>query len=263
MDIYHNWAGWPDEASNKASVDDDASQALATWIGFLEKQLSSGALDVARLPHAVAPSLADPFQFVLVQLVLDDAARLLDESWSKWLRDNYERGAGGLFEALLGDKPTMLDEARLLWEKACRAAAVEADADEQACIYQPLADAADAAPERRKRVVPNRHVTAFHYLNDVQRGGETVFPLAQRTAWNGSDTWRPEARPDMPQCTEGLAVRPRRGGSTIFYHRHGDMSYDSLSQHGGCPPLADSVKYGANSFSWNTDSSWGYRQWKM
>lgn len=65
----------------------------------------------------------------------------------------------------------------------------------------------------------------------------------------------------------------------IIENYKGNMDYDNLSTHGGCPPMDDQgkfclfiinnnsfyskneVKWGANSFSWNIDSGIGYGQW--
>merc|ERR1712039_50460 len=100
------------------------------------------------------------------------------------------------------------------------------------------------APERF--VQPNRHVTMLVYLNEVQEGGETVFPKAPVAKQNP----KPIVRPGMPDCSRGLTVAPYALGAAMFYHKHGDGTNDPLSAHGGCPPLRGD-KWAINSFMWN------------
>ena len=112
-----------------------------------------------------------------------------------------------------------------------------------------------------KVVEPNRHATMFLYLNDGFDGGETVFPLAKGS--DGSPVGTSGIhRPGMPECSKGLAVKPVQGAAALFYSKLGDMRFDPLSMHGGCPPGRGGVKYGGNLFCWNVDSSQGYSMWK-
>jgi hypothetical protein len=59
-----------------------------------------------------------------------------------------------------------------------------------------------------------RHSTVCVYLNDVQEGGDTIFP-------------------DV-----GVTVRPKRGRAVMFRNLHADGSADSHSLHAGLPVIA-------------------------
>ena len=59
-----------------------------------------------------------------------------------------------------------------------------------------------------------RQATAFYYLNDVTRGGETYFPAADGAVNLGTALAMSEPSADGP----GLAVKPRRGTALIFYN---------------------------------------------
>ena len=260
MDVYHNWPGWPDERKDVPAKDVVVVE-LEQWVQLAQDiardQLAADATLRERVPEGVLPSLGDDFQHVVVRLVIESNAKTgaLTDEWLAWLKENHERQSTGLLSALLTAQPALLPKAKELWLNACAdeklVAQIRANDNKGDGAAPASGDADGGAPVPRKRVVPNRHVTVFHYLNTVERGGETVFPLAQRTEWNGTDTWVPDPRPDVPECEEGLAVRPRKGDSAIFYSRHGDMRIDRLSQHGGCPPSEEGhEKWGANSFSW-------------
>jgi len=85
----------------------------------------------------------------------------------------------------------------------------------------------------------NRFITAFFYLTDVERGGETCFPM--------TDDPRPIT--DYSDCTRGLRVPPKRGKAVIFYslladgQRNGGL--DVASWHGGCD-VHNGTKWAAN-----------------
>ena len=64
-----------------------------------------------------------------------------------------------------------------------------------------------------------RVATMLTWLNDVPAGGETSFPLA------------------------GVKIAPRKGDSVLFYDVQRDMSIDKFAEHGGDPPLNESVKW--------------------
>jgi prolyl 4-hydroxylase len=59
-----------------------------------------------------------------------------------------------------------------------------------------------------------RHSTVCVYLNNVQEGGETVFP------------------------DKGVTVQPQRGRAVMFRSLHADGSTDASSLHAGMPVLA-------------------------
>ena len=63
--------------------------------------------------------------------------------------------------------------AKAKWREAC--------GNHPSCLVDESPNASSSSssstPLPVKRVIPNRHVTVFGYLNSVGRGGETVFPL--------------------------------------------------------------------------------------
>eukprot|EP00755_Sulcionema_specki_P024379 Sspe_Gene.14876::Locus_5164_Transcript_2_4_Confidence_0.333_Length_3336::g.14876::m.14876/K00472/P4HA; prolyl 4-hydroxylase len=71
----------------------------------------------------------------------------------------------------------------------------------------------------------NRAVTLLAFLNDVPRGGETVWPRAGG---------KPPIT-DYKTCSQGLRVIPKKGAGALFYGLHPDGSLDEYSLHGGCP----------------------------
>lgn len=84
----------------------------------------------------------------------------------------------------------------------------------------------------------NRYATVFIYLNDVEGGGETVFPYANR-----------EYIPDACTNPGGLRVRPRKGAVAVFFSMLPNGNLDFYSLHGACPVLTGE-KYGANLWFW-------------
>ncbi|KAH9121139.1 hypothetical protein AeMF1_007017 [Aphanomyces euteiches] len=105
-------------------------------------------------------------------------------------------------------------------------------------------------PTKIQHVQPNRFLTLFLYLNDVEEGGETLFPFSKERLVTDIE------RTGMDECLEGLAVPPLKLHAALFYSQTGDNEVDPMSNHGGCPP-AKGVKYGANLFMWNTDADEG------
>jgi len=87
----------------------------------------------------------------------------------------------------------------------------------------------------------NRFATVLFYLNDVEKGGETVFPRftphwsAEKYGW------------DERVCAEtfpALRITPRKGNAALFYNMRG-WEMDEYSLHGGCDPISGE-KYLAN-----------------
>ena len=97
-------------------------------------------------------------------------------------------------------------------------------------------------------------MTAFLYLNDVEEGGETIFPHSKERLVTDIK------RVGMEECSEGLAVPPTKLKASLFYAQTPEQVLDPMSNHGGCPP-AKGVKFGANSFAWNADAEEGAKAW--
>ncbi|KAL5561346.1 hypothetical protein UlMin_031093 [Ulmus minor] len=75
----------------------------------------------------------------------------------------------------------------------------------------------------------NQRIASFLlYLSDVEKGGETMFPLE-----NGAEMTEGF---DFEKCT-GLKVKPRRGDGLLFYSLLPNSTIDELSLHGSCPVI--------------------------
>ena len=94
---------------------------------------------------------------------------------------------------------------------------------------------------REGKTADNRWATVLFYLNDVERGGETVFPRftphwsAERHGW------------DQRVCNESfpsLRIVPQKGKGVLFYNMRG-WKMDEYSLHGGCDPISGE-KWAAN-----------------
>lgn len=76
----------------------------------------------------------------------------------------------------------------------------------------------------------NRLVTALMYLGQVDRGGETVFPLAPVP-----ESQRQSAS-NFTECgMRGLSVRPNKGDVLVFWSMKPGGELDPASRHGSCP----------------------------
>jgi hypothetical protein len=98
-------------------------------------------------------------------------------------------------------------------------------------------------------IEPNRFLTFFPYLNNVEEGGETVFPSAIQFEKAKGPV---PNRLGMPECSQGLSITPIKGAAALFYATLPDGSRDYDSRHGGCPP-EKGTKHAANLFTWNYD----------
>ncbi|PFX31383.1 Transmembrane prolyl 4-hydroxylase [Stylophora pistillata] len=89
-----------------------------------------------------------------------------------------------------------------------------------------------------------RYITILFYLNDVEEGGETAFPMADNVTL--SMEYLTSSRGDVDyfnlshNCHQGLAISPRKGTAIMWYnHLLDDESgwmgaRDDFSLHGGC-----------------------------
>jgi prolyl 4-hydroxylase len=67
----------------------------------------------------------------------------------------------------------------------------------------------------------------FGCRSDVEEGGETVFPAANKNF--SSVPWWDE----LSECAkEGLSVKPKRGDALLFWSMRPDASLDPSSLHG-------------------------------
>lgn len=87
-----------------------------------------------------------------------------------------------------------------------------------------------------------RYVTLFIYLNDVEEGGETIFPHALN-GFNQEyhDTiWHLRGKDFRDYCKNEkdiLRVKPRKGRAILFYNHDEHQNIEQEALHGGCPPL--------------------------
>ena len=86
-----------------------------------------------------------------------------------------------------------------------------------------------------------RLLTAFYYLNDVEGGGETVFPAADG-AMSPDDALK---LAEPATAGTGLVVRPARGAALLWYNHDADGARDAFAVHAGCRVTAGE-KWGAN-----------------
>merc|ERR1711963_1345464 len=83
----------------------------------------------------------------------------------------------------------------------------------------------------------SRLATLFWYLNDVEKGGHTVFPKHNHTVCpDFQSTCKGSWSPSMKRCDTGLLVPPKHGNVILWYNFHPNGRGDQNALHGGCPP---------------------------
>ena len=214
------------------------------WIRYTKEQID---LNLDRVPPAIRPQghwypcFNATFQNRLMNLLLDTYSEDLlkdhmSKDWYDWIYENRDR-RDSLIKGV--EKiPTLVEFMVRAWER-------------QAGTALPAYN----FPKYIKHFHPQRFVTLFLYLNDVPRGGETVFPYSTERYVTNIE------RPGMSECSEGLAVPARKLHASLFYVQTGENEVDVFSNHGGCPP-EEGIKWGSNSFMWNVPSQEGSLAWR-
>nr|GEX49717.1 probable prolyl 4-hydroxylase 7 [Tanacetum cinerariifolium] len=77
----------------------------------------------------------------------------------------------------------------------------------------------------------HRIVTVLMYLSNVEKGGETIFPLSEMKES------QPKTDEDSECATKGYAVKPKKGDALLFFSLHPNATVDPLSLHGSCPVI--------------------------
>ena len=90
----------------------------------------------------------------------------------------------------------------------------------------------------------NRFATAFFYLNNVDSGGETCFPMA--------GGWKQITNFNCPD--QGLKIKPKLGSLLLFYNMRPNGDLDERSLHGGCAVI-EGHKWAANKVFLDTNIS--------
>ncbi|TYZ61158.1 hypothetical protein PybrP1_012374 [[Pythium] brassicae (nom. inval.)] len=216
------------------------------WVRWAKERISflgSDAPAAARPTGALYPKFTVEFQERLLAFVLDDFSetfltRVTNAEWYKWMVEN--RGRNHVLFGVMEAFPAFAEVAIQTWEKHAGAGAA---------LHYTL-------PAYVKHFHPQRFVTLFLYLNNQTKvGGETVFPYSL-------DRFSDEKieRDGMDECSSGLAVPPRGLHASLFYVQTPEGDVDEMSRHGGCPPH-EGVKWGANSFMWDSDADEGADLW--
>ncbi|KAF0697352.1 Aste57867_11953 [Aphanomyces stellatus] len=214
------------------------------WVRWAKERISTlsvDAPDAAQPWQPTYPKYSTTFQTVLVNVLLDDLSsdyltHQMNLEWYNWMVTN--RHATGTLLKILAVFPTFAEVAIRAWESRVLAGA--------SLRYK--------MPAVVKHHEPNRFVTLFMYLNDVDEGGETVFPFSTDRLVTEIE------RTGMEECSEGLAVPPTKLMASLFYVQTPDQEIDQMARHGGCPPM-QGVKWGSNSFMWNADAEEGANFW--
>ncbi|RLN32086.1 hypothetical protein BBJ28_00021504 [Nothophytophthora sp. Chile5] len=216
------------------------------WVRWVKERidfLDEAVPVVARPTGELYPTYTDAFQKKLVEFILDDysegyISRLSTADWYTWMVTN--RGRDNVLFKLLKNFPQFAELAVKTWE-----ARVGAPTQLRYKL-----------PKYVKPFHPQRDATLFLYLNNQTKvGGETVFP-------HSVDRFSDEeiVRDGMDECSSGLAVPPLGLHASLFYTQTPEGDVDLMSLHGGCPPH-EGVKWGSNSFMWDSDAYEGDAFW--
>ena len=116
-----------------------------------------------------------------------------------------------------------------------------------------------AAPGRAKS---SRVATCYIYLSNVEAGGETYFPLAQKAGGGrdpvpktcaGLDGIAGRLQPNESNFVQsvrdqimqlGVTIRPKKGRAVLWWNKAQDGEVDWRSRHVGCPVVVGE-KWGA------------------
>lgn len=191
------------------------------WIRWCKEQIAKHHNE---LPSSVQPggrhypSYAKPFQNYIVDLVMDQYSRTeliahgINHPGIQWIRQ--EQHKRNILFLILKNFPVFFDLIPVSWERTSNTT----------LITYPK-------PSSIVHFYPQRFVTLVLSLNNVQSGGETVFPYSNQ---------RPHSTnyvSTMKGCSKGLAIPPRYLRSILFYSQTPDGKEDPISRHGGCPPI--------------------------
>lgn len=112
-----------------------------------------------------------------------------------------------------------------------------------------------------------RYATVLYYLNDVDEGGETAFPVVDEKTFDRKtylDTMKVDKFNLMQYCHDGnVVVTPQRGKAVMWYNHFVDEEtgwmgeMDEYSLHGGCG-LWSGVKWIANNWITSADALWAH-----
>ncbi|KAH9105750.1 hypothetical protein AeMF1_018531 [Aphanomyces euteiches] len=208
------------------------------WVRWVKERIS--ALGTSSPVHPSSPNFPKyswRFGQVLANILLEDLSEEFlvhqtNREWYDWLVTN-RNARDAVFKAMAAF-PNMAEVSIRAWESRVQGGAV--------LRYR--------MPSVVKHFEPNRFVTLFLYLNEVDEGGETVFPFSSEKLVTDIE------RTGMEECSNGLAVPPTKLKASLFYVQTPDQEIDVMSRHGGCPPM-QGVKWGSNSFMWNADAEEG------
>ncbi|CEG45633.1 hypothetical protein PPTG_14571 [Plasmopara halstedii] len=216
------------------------------WVRWAKERISylgDKAPAVAQPGGELYPKFTVPFQEKLTGFILDDytkgyIASMTNLEWYDWMVEN--RGRNHVLFQVMQAWPSFAELAIRTWEARVG--------------YAP--ELRYKLPHYAPHFHPQRFVTLFLYLNNQTKvGGETVFPFSL-------DRYSDERieRDGMNECSTGLAVPPLGLHASLFYVQTPKGVPDDMSRHGGCPPQ-EGVKWGANSFMWDSDSEEGANLW--